>query len=83
MDGDETRSLEQANAELKRQLEETNKAMWALGRSEHELVFGFFASILASKLDEKEAEAHEVWRFSLAAPERAILQGALRERGIS
>ncbi len=34
MDGDErsdeTRSLEQANADLKRRLEETNKAMWAL-----------------------------------------------------
>ena len=30
MDGDETHSLEQANAELKRQIEETNKAMWAL-----------------------------------------------------
>ncbi len=28
--GDETDSLEQANAELKRQIEETNKAMWAL-----------------------------------------------------
>lgn len=54
---------------------ETDSAIWRLGRSEQEVVWGFAAELVDQEL------GVQLWRWATRDPERAQLQKALQARG--
>ena len=54
---------------------EKDAAIWRLGRSEQEIVWGFVADLIEPE------RGIELWRWATRDPERAILQHALQEHG--
>ena len=54
---------------------EKSPAIWRFGRSEHEVVWGFFSDLVSPEV------GATVWKWATREPERVVLQHAMQRRG--